>query len=165
LRPKFKFKSQSQINIWDVDIGLVFCRNNGWIMEGQVTHSTKMGADSLAENTPNALKNFSPKCPPKPKSLKFRKKALWVSVVRGPYFWTLHCKSCKSMVSYQSALIYVYSILLMKWISSHKFGLRKALPQIEFFHVLWLHLRHEKKIYHKIDSQVKGFMPVWILSC
>jgi hypothetical protein len=51
-------------------------------MEGQVTHSTKMGADSLAENTPNALKNFSPKCPPKPKSLKFRKKALWVSVVR-----------------------------------------------------------------------------------
>ena len=44
--------------------GLVFCRNNGLVMEtmewfnngnhGQGTHCTKMGADSLAENTPNA---------------------------------------------------------------------------------------------------------------
>ena len=29
-----KFKSQSQINIWNVDVkSLIFCRNNGWIME------------------------------------------------------------------------------------------------------------------------------------
>ena len=39
--------------------GLGFCRNDGWIMEnmdiGQGTHCTKMGGDSLAENTPNAL--------------------------------------------------------------------------------------------------------------
>ena len=35
-----------------------------------------MGADSPAENTPNASKNFSPKCLPKPKSSGFLKKAL-----------------------------------------------------------------------------------------
>ena len=43
---------------------------------GQGTHSTEMGAYSPAENTPNASKNISPKCLPKPKS------SLWVSVVR-----------------------------------------------------------------------------------
>ena len=34
--------------------GLVFCRNNGQLMEksGQGTHSTKMGADKSAENAP-----------------------------------------------------------------------------------------------------------------
>ena len=43
----------------------------------------KWVADSPAENTPNASKNFSPKCLPKPKSLRFLKKSsLWVSVVR-----------------------------------------------------------------------------------
>jgi hypothetical protein len=53
--------------------GLVFCRNNGGIMEtmdiGQGTHCTKMGADSLAENTPELI------CPiwlPKPKSSEFQ---------------------------------------------------------------------------------------------
>ena len=38
--------------------GLGFCRNNGWVIENmdkaQGTHCTKMCADSLAENTPNA---------------------------------------------------------------------------------------------------------------
>ena len=36
--------------------GLVFCRNNGWIYwkHGQGPHCNKMGANSLAENTPNA---------------------------------------------------------------------------------------------------------------
>ena len=34
---------------------------------GQGTHSTKMGADKLSENTPNA-----PICLPKPKSLGFQ---------------------------------------------------------------------------------------------
>ena len=40
------------------------CRNNGCNNEkhGQGTHSTKMGADSPAENTPNASKYVSPKC-------------------------------------------------------------------------------------------------------
>ena len=38
----------------------------------------------MAENTPNASKNFSPICLPKAKSFKFLKKSsLWVSVVRG----------------------------------------------------------------------------------
>ena len=42
-----------------------------------------MGADNPAENTSNASKYFSPKCLPKPKSLRFLKKSsLWVSVVR-----------------------------------------------------------------------------------
>ena len=58
LQPKFKY--QSQINI--------FCRNNG--KHGQGTQSTKMGADSLAKNTLNAPKNFSPICLPKPRRLK-----------------------------------------------------------------------------------------------
>ena len=43
---------------------------------GQGTHSTKLCADSLDENTPNASKHFSPKCLPKPKSFGFLKKAL-----------------------------------------------------------------------------------------
>ena len=37
--------------------GFVFCRNNGWIMENmdmELTVYTKIGADSLARNTPNA---------------------------------------------------------------------------------------------------------------
>ena len=42
---------------------------------GQGTHSTKMGADKLAENTPNAPKYICPICLPKPKSLGFLKKA------------------------------------------------------------------------------------------
>ena len=46
--------------------------NNG--KHGQGTHSTKMAADSLAKNTSNASKNFSPKCLPKHKSLRFSKK-------------------------------------------------------------------------------------------
>ena len=41
---------------------------------GQGTHSTKMGADKLSENTPNASKYFGPICLPKPKSLGFSKK-------------------------------------------------------------------------------------------
>ena len=55
--------------------------NNGKHEQG--THSTKMGADSPAENTPNASKKFNPKCLPKPKSLRFlKKKSVLVSVVR-----------------------------------------------------------------------------------
>ena len=38
---------------------------------GQKTHSTKMGADELAENTPNAEKFICPICLPMPKSLGF----------------------------------------------------------------------------------------------
>ena len=51
---------------------------------GQGTHCTKMGADTLAENTPNAPQIFGPICLPKPKSVGFSKRSsLWVSVVRG----------------------------------------------------------------------------------
>ena len=41
--------------------GLVFCRNNG--KHGQETHSTKMGADSPVQNTPNAQKPKSSRFP------------------------------------------------------------------------------------------------------
>ena len=41
---------------------------------GQGNHSTKMVADSLAENNPNVSTHFSPKCLPKPKCLGFFKK-------------------------------------------------------------------------------------------
>ena len=44
-------------------------------MENTVTHSTKTGADKLAENTPNAPKFFSPIRLLKPKCLGFSKKA------------------------------------------------------------------------------------------
>ena len=58
--------------------GLVFCWSNGWLIKkhGQGTHSSKIGADKSAENTPNAAKLFGPICLPKPKSLGFSKKAL-----------------------------------------------------------------------------------------
>ena len=46
LQPKFKFKSQSQIDIWDLEFGckgFVFCKNTGWLMEnmGKVSAFTK----------------------------------------------------------------------------------------------------------------------------
>jgi hypothetical protein len=37
----------------------------------KLTHSTKMGADKLAENTPNAQKFIFQNCLPKPKILGF----------------------------------------------------------------------------------------------
>jgi hypothetical protein len=40
-------------------------------IHGQGTHSTNMGADSLAKNTPNAPKCICQICLPKPKSLRF----------------------------------------------------------------------------------------------
>ena len=53
---------------------------------GQGTHSTKMGADKSAENTSNAPKISGLLCQPEPKRLGFSKKALWVSVLRSPWF-------------------------------------------------------------------------------
>ena len=50
---------------------------------GQWTHCTKMGADKLAGNTPNAPKFICPNCLPGPKVWDFDEKMLhWVSVVR-----------------------------------------------------------------------------------
>ena len=60
--------------------GLVFCRNNGRIMENMDKELTvpKLGADNPAESTPNASNNFSPI----PKVQDYWKKTLWLSVVR-----------------------------------------------------------------------------------
>ena len=41
-------------------------------MDKGLTHCTKMGADSLAENTPNAPEFICPVCLPKPKSSGFQ---------------------------------------------------------------------------------------------
>ena len=64
--------------------GLVFCRNYG--KHGQGTHCTKMGADSSAENPPNAPEFLSAQFVwPSPKVLDFNEKRLhWASVVRAP---------------------------------------------------------------------------------
>ena len=51
-------------------------------MDKEGTHSTKMGADKSAKNTPNAPKIFAPICLSKPKSLRFSKKPFWLSVVQ-----------------------------------------------------------------------------------
>ena len=52
--------------------GLVFCRNNNGIMENMDKGlSTKIGANKLAENTPNAPKFICPNCLPKLKRLGF----------------------------------------------------------------------------------------------
>ena len=49
---------------------------------GKGTHSTKMDADSLAKNTPNAPISICPICLPKPKNLDFNEKRLhWASIV------------------------------------------------------------------------------------
>ena len=69
----------------------------------------KMGADIPAENTPNASKNLSPKCLLKPKSLRFEKSSLWVSVVRGmaeQYTFT-----CVSPRSHNSSTILQWTVL------------------------------------------------------
>ena len=79
---KFKFKSQSQINIWDVDTGykgLVFCRYNGWFIED-------MGKGLTVPKIHQMPQNFSAQivCP-SPKVWDFDEKRLhWASVVRGP---------------------------------------------------------------------------------
>ena len=48
----------------------------------ELTHSTKMGADSPAKNTPNVLKLLAQNVCASPKSRDFQKITLWVSVVR-----------------------------------------------------------------------------------
>jgi hypothetical protein len=45
---------------------------------GQGTHITKMGADSLPENTPKASKNVHPKCLPKSKSFVVCRNIIWL---------------------------------------------------------------------------------------
>ena len=55
--------------------GLVFCRNNGWIMvniDKGLTVCTKMGADRSAENTPNDPEFICPIFLPKRKSSGFQ---------------------------------------------------------------------------------------------
>ena len=66
--------------------GLVFFRNNDWIMENMDKGLTvpKWVLISLAENTPKCLKIFHPKMSAQAQKLEiFEKSSLWVSIVRG----------------------------------------------------------------------------------
>ena len=72
------FAAQIQILLPNKYLGfgyksLVFCRNNGWLLESmdKESHSAKMGADSLVEKNSNAPKCSCPICLPKPKSLRY----------------------------------------------------------------------------------------------
>ena len=63
--------------------GIICCRNNSILIENrsngkheQGTHSIKMGADKLAENTPNVPKSICPNCMHKPKSSVFQSETL-----------------------------------------------------------------------------------------
>ena len=79
LRPKFK--SQSKKYLWYGYKGnrfFVEMLNN--IKHGQGTYSTKMGTDSLAENTLYAPKSIWPVCLPKLKSLGFQWKNLLLKI-------------------------------------------------------------------------------------
>ena len=58
-------------------------------------------ADSLAENTTNASKNFSPICLPKPKNFEFLKiSSVWVSVVRAATYWQKRYEHASSLIIY-----------------------------------------------------------------
>ena len=63
--------------------------------------------NSLAENTPNASKNFGPICLPKPKSFEFLKKSsVWVSAVRE----TSHCYLLKYILLSYKMRIYLHTL-------------------------------------------------------
>ena len=61
--------------------------NNG--NNGQETHSTKMGADSLAKNTTKAPEFICPICLPKPKSYGLQRKKASLGV-HSPWFKQTH---------------------------------------------------------------------------
>ena len=96
---------------------------------GQGTHSTKMSADKLAENTPNASKFISPNCLPKPKNLWFRWKKASLGVrspclqlqyyTRGSLFY-----SCKRII----LLIYQWTSYYAIVLSLNLVGIQYARP-------------------------------------
>ena len=60
---------------------LAFCRNNGWIIDKELTvQKCMLIVCSLAKNTPNASKKFSPKCLLKPKSFLGVRSLWWLSL-------------------------------------------------------------------------------------
>ena len=65
---------------------LVFWLNNG--KHGQETHCTKMGADSLAQNTSIAPEFICPICLPKHKSSGFQCKKASLGF-RSPWYWII----------------------------------------------------------------------------
>ena len=88
MRPNFK--SQSQRNIWDVDTykGLVFCRNNGWIMENMDKGLTvPKWVLIIRPKIPQMPQNLSAQfvCP-NPKVWDFDEKKASLGV-RSPWLW------------------------------------------------------------------------------
>jgi hypothetical protein len=108
---------------------------------GQGTHSTKMGADKLTENTPNAPKFICPNCLFKPKSLGFRWKTAsldvcspWTTLWKNHYYkkssahgekkkWTFLTHTLKLCTA--SARINKYYISLAHTIRSHGMNVLK----------------------------------------
>ena len=100
---------------------------------GQGIHSTEMGADKSAENTPNAPKFICPICLPKPKSLEFWWKKASLGV-RSPY-WS---------ISYGV----LASIMLFMWTNNGN-----------LFRIFTLHennFREFKSKHVKFDSQTRN---------
>ena len=86
LRPKFK--SQSQIDIWELLKGLVFCRNNGWIMEN-MDKELRIPKWVLIvwpkiSRLPQKISAQNVCLSPKVRDF-WKKNSLWVPVVRGWY--------------------------------------------------------------------------------
>ena len=106
-----------------------------WKRDSQCQNS----ADSLAENTPNASKNFSPICLPKPKSFGFLKKSsLWVSVVRGSGLFYFHGMICE-FVNMEYLLIKIFQNCKTPWVLSF---LAWTFSKVWFWNIWW-------KIDHK----------------
>ena len=80
---RHKFKCQSQTNIWDVDTGykgLVFCRNNGWIIENTDKGLTVPKWEPKIPQMPQ--NDYAQFVCPSPNVLDFNEKRLhWASVV------------------------------------------------------------------------------------
>ena len=69
---------------------------------GQGTHCIKIGADSLAENTPNAPEFICPICLPKPKSSEFQ----WKTASFGVHSpWLEGSSELKNQMRLQNSLI------------------------------------------------------------
>ena len=92
-----------------------------------------MGADKLAENTPNAQKFMCPNCMSKPKSLGFRWKRLhWASVVR---VW-MHVQSGEALLRHnnvhktETQNRWSYDLLKILCLTSFKVNVNPLLNQL-----------------------------------
>jgi hypothetical protein len=96
---------------------------------GQGTHSTKLGAYSLAENTPNASKSFCPKCLPKPKSLMFSEKKSSLGV-HSPWLGLFSAVDSQPAILVLCGLDHI--VPSAKYFAQEVHSMRKKLPAISY---------------------------------